>query len=204
MADEQPLFRESLVGTVRRRPDFELVAEAADGPAALRAIEDARPDVALVSASLPTISGPRVLNAVARDELATRVVLLVDPNAAAVAYAAIERGAAGCLTRTSDGAEICDAIAIASRGDVSFSRAVHSGLAKEIRLRSAEARPLLTPRERQILRYKADGTPNGEIARALGVSVNTVKSHVRHLFEKLGASDRAAAVAAAMRRGLLE
>ena len=204
VADELPLFRESLAGTVRLRPDFELVAEAADGRAALRAIDELEPDVAVISASLPTVSGPRVLNAVRRDELATRVLLLADPAAGAVAYAAIERGAAGCLTRNSDRTEICDAIAIAARGQISLSREFHNGLAREIRLRSREDRPLLTRRERQILRYKADGRPNCDIAQALGVSTSTVKTHIRHLYEKLGTSDRGAAVAVAMRRGLLE
>jgi two-component system nitrate/nitrite response regulator NarL len=204
VADEQPLFREALVRLVRLRPDFELVAEAADGPAALEAIESFRPDVALVSMSLPTLDGERVLNAVVRDELATRVLLLANRTAAEVAYRAIERGAAGCLTRDAERSELCDAIAIASRGEVSLGSGIHNGLAKEIRLRSAETRPLLSRRERQILRFTADGASNLDIARALNVSVPTVKTHVRHLYDKLGTSDRAAAVAAAMRRGLLE
>jgi two-component system nitrate/nitrite response regulator NarL len=204
VADEQPLFRESLVRAVRLRPDFELVAEAVDGPATLEAIESFLPDVALVSMSLPMLDGERVLNAVVRDRLATRVLLLADPRATEVAYRTIEHGAAGCLTRGAERSELCDAIAIAARGDVSLGSGMHNGLAKEIRLRSTENRPLLSRRERQVLRFKADGASNLDIARALNVSVPTVKTHVRHLYDKLGTSDRGAAVAAAMRRGLLE
>jgi two-component system nitrate/nitrite response regulator NarL len=81
---------------------------------------------------------------------------------------------------------------------------LHDGLAREIRLRRRDERPVLTERERQILRLKADGAGNVTIARTLRVSVPTVKTHVRHLYDKLGTSDRAAAVAVAMRRGLLE
>jgi two-component system, NarL family, nitrate/nitrite response regulator NarL len=204
VGDDQPLFRDALARVVRQCPRFELVGEVADGPAVLRRIEDRRPDVAVVSLALPQLDGERVLNAVMRDELPTRVLLLADRSDEAVAYRAIERGAAGCLARRASADQLRTAIAKAAGGGAFVSAELHDGLAREIRLRRRDERPVLTERERQILRLKADGAGNVTIARTLRVSVPTVKTHVRHLYDKLGTSDRAAAVAVAMRRGLLE
>jgi two-component system nitrate/nitrite response regulator NarL len=204
VGDDQPLFRDAVARVVRQCPAFELVGEVGDGPAALRRIEDARPDVAVVSLGLPQIDGERVLNAVVRDELPTRVLLLAGPSDDAVAYRAIERGGAGCVARRASADQLRTAIAKAADGGAFVSDDLQDGLAREIRLRRRDERPLLTERERQILRLKADGADNVTIARTLHVAVPTVKTHVRHLYEKLGTSDRAAAVAVAMRRGLLE
>jgi two-component system nitrate/nitrite response regulator NarL len=204
VGDDQPLFRDALARVIRQCPRFELVGEVADGPAALRRIEDRLPDVAVVSLGLPQIDGERVLNAVVRDELPTRVLLLATPSDEAVAYRAIERGAAGCVARRADADQLRAAIAKAAGGGAFVSDELHDGLAREIRLRRRDHRPVLTRRERQVLRLKADGADNLTIARTLRVTVPTVKTHLRHLYDKLGTSDRAAAVAVAMRRGLLE
>ena len=204
MGDELPLFRDALARVVRQSPDLELVGEVADGPAALRRIEDRRPDVAVVSLGLPQLDGERVLNAVVRDELPTRVLLLASSTDHAITYRALEHGAAGCVARRASADQLRTAIAKVAGGGAFVSDELHDGLAREIRLRSRDERPLLTERERQILRLKADGSDNVTIARTLRVSVPTVKTHLRHLYDKLGTSDRAAAVAAAMRRGLLE
>jgi two-component system, NarL family, nitrate/nitrite response regulator NarL len=204
VGDDQPLFRDALARVIRQCPRFELVAEVADGPAALSAIEEHRPDVAVVSLALPWLDGERVLNAVVRDGMSTRVLLLAGPADEAVAYRAIERGAAGCIGRHASAEQLAEAIATTARGGAFVSGELHDGLAREIRLRSRDERPVLTERERQILRLKADGAGNRTIAHTLHVSLPTVKTHVRHLYEKLGTSDRAAAVATAMRRGLLE
>jgi two-component system nitrate/nitrite response regulator NarL len=204
VADDQPLFRDALARVVRQCARLELVAEVGDGPAALLAIEDRRPDVAVVSLALPQLDGERVLNAVVRDGLPTRVLLLASAGDEAVAYRAIERGAAGCVARRAGPDQLRAAIAKAAAGGAFMSDELQDGLVREIRLRSRDERPVLTERERQVLRLKADGAGNLTIARALHVSVPTVKTHVKHLYDKLGTSDRAAAVAVAMRRGLLE
>jgi two-component system nitrate/nitrite response regulator NarL len=204
VGDDQPLFLDALARVIRQCPRFELVGEVADGPAVLRRIEDRRPDVAVVSLALPQLDGERVLNAVVRDELPTRVLLLASAGDEAVAYRVIERGAAGCIARRASADQLRAAIAKAAGGGSFVSDELHDGLAREIRLRRRDERPVLTERERQILRLKADGAGNVTIARTLRVSVPTVKTHVRHLYDKLGTSDRAAAVAVAMRRGLLE
>jgi two-component system, NarL family, nitrate/nitrite response regulator NarL len=204
VGDDQPLFRDALARVVRQCTRFELAGEAADGPAMLERIEALRPDVAIVSLALPRVNGERVVNAMVRDRLPTRVLLLAGASEAAIVYRAIERGAAGCLSRRASADQVREAIVTAATGGVFLGDELHDGLAREIRLRSRDERPILTDRERQILRLKADGAGNVTIARTLHVSLPTVKTHVRHLYEKLGTSDRGAAVAVAMRRGLLE
>jgi len=97
-----------------------------------------------------------------------------------------------------------DAIAAVARGETVLAPEVQAGIAREIRLRSGDERPVLTAREREILGMTADGYSAPEIAERLTLSPTTVRTHLQHLYDKLGVSDRAAAVAEAMRRGLLE
>lgn len=202
--DDQPLFRDAVARVVRQRTQFELVGEVGDGLAALEAIDKLRPDVAILSLPLSGLDGERVLNAVVRDDLPTRIVLLTDERASTVAYRVMESGAAGCLTKAASAEQLCEAITTAAQGGVFLGPQLHGGIVAEIRLRSHDERSILTERESQMLRLMADGLSNPAIARRLHISLPTVKTHIRHLFEKLGTSDRAASVAEAMRRGLLE
>ena len=204
VADDHPLFREAVVRAVRERPDFELVAEAADGRAALDALRELRPDVALLDVKMPELTGLQVLNAVQRDELPTRVVLLSAFLDGAMAFEAVAGGAAAFLSKDADRRRITDTVAAVSRGETVLGPEIQAGLAQEIRLRGSKDRPALSAREREILGHIAEGRSAPEIARLLFLSPATVKSHLGALYEKLGVSDRAAAVAEAMRRGLLE
>jgi two-component system nitrate/nitrite response regulator NarL len=203
-ADPHPLYREAVVQAVRRRPEFELVGEEADGAAALDVIERLRPRVAVVDVALPGLDGHRLLRAVARDRLPTRVVFLSADASPSSVYRAIAGGAAGYLTKRADGRQVCDAIGAVARGDAVFAGEVHAGIAGEIRVRSAEERPLLSQRETEILKLVAAGRSAPEIARSLHLGTATVKSHLASAYAKLDVAERAAAVAEAMRRGLLE
>jgi two-component system, NarL family, nitrate/nitrite response regulator NarL len=202
--DAHPLFRDAVARTIRQRTAFELVGEVADGRAALEAIVALRPDVAVLDVPLPTLDGDRVLRAVTRDGLPTRILFLSNRLSPDRAYRAIEDGAAGLLTKHASADQLCEAIGAAARGETVLAREVVDGLAHEIRLRAAGGRIRLTERERAILRLIADGRSLPAIARDLHLALTTVKTHVAHLYEKLGVSERAAAVAVAMRRELLE
>ena len=147
---------------------------------------------------------PDVVDAVTRDDLPTRVVLLSAFVDSALAYRALGVGAAGYLSKDSTGERICDAIAAVSRGETVLDPEVQAGVAHEIRLRVEDERPALTSREREILRLTADGCSAPQIAEQLYLSPTTVRTHLQHLYDKLGVSDRAAAVAEAMRQRLLE
>lgn len=203
-ADAQPLFREAVTRAIRERPELELVGEAGDGRAALSAIGTERPDVAVLDGTLGGLTGEQVLNAVARDGLGTRVVLIdAHPDPGQV-YAALAEGAAGYLTKDTSARELCDAISAVARGGTVLAPELQAGVAEQIQRRSAPRRPLMSRRERQTLALIADGLSAPEIGRALHLSTATVKTHLQHIYEKLGVSERAAAVAEAMRRGLLE
>jgi two-component system, NarL family, nitrate/nitrite response regulator NarL len=202
--DAQPLFRDAVARTIRQRSAFELVGEVADGRAALDAIIELRPDVAVLDLPLPELDGDRVLRAVRRDGLPTRILFLCAGPTPDRAYRAIEDGAAGMLTKDASADQLCEAIGAAARGETILSRDVVDGVAHEIRLRAGAGRIRLTERERAILRLIAGGHTLPAIARELHLARATVKTHVAHIYDKLDVGERAAAVAEAMRRGLLE
>lgn len=204
VADDHPLFREAVVRAVRERPEFVLVADVGDGQAALAAIAELAPDVAVLDVKMPGLTGLQVLNAVQRDGHATRVVLLSAFLDGAVAFEGVAAGAAAYLSKEADRRRIADTIAAVHRGETVFDPEVQAGLAAEIRSRGAGDRPALSDREREVLVAIAEGKSAPEIGRELYLSTATIKSHLQGLYEKLGVSDRAAAVAEAMRRGLLE
>jgi two-component system nitrate/nitrite response regulator NarL len=204
VADDHPLYREGVVRAIRERPEFDLVGEAGDGRQALADIERMKPDVAVLDVKMPGLDGIRVLNAVERDDIPTRIVFLSAYLDSAVVYRAVAAGAAAYLSKDSGRQAICDAVAAVARGAAVFAPEIQGGIAAEIRLRENDDRPLLTPREREILILTAEGCTAPEIGRRLYLSPTTVKTHLQHMYEKLGVSDRAAAVAEAMRRGLLE
>lgn len=204
VADDHPLFREAVVRAVRERPEFELVAEVGDGRAALEAIIEHAPDVAVLDVKMPQLTGLQVLNAVRRDGHATRVILLSAFLDGAVAFEGVAAGAAAYLSKEADRRRFMDAVAAVHRGETVFDPEIQAGLAAEIRARGTTERPSLSPREREVLGAIAEGRSAPEIGRELYLSTATVKSHLQSLYEKLGVSDRAAAVAEAMRRGLLE
>jgi two-component system nitrate/nitrite response regulator NarL len=197
LADEQPLFLDALSRTVRQDPELELVAEAADGRALVAALAAQPADALLLDAGL--------LHSVRPDPRhAPRVVVLADEIEPAAAYAAVRAGVAGYLSKDAEGDVICRALVAAARGQIVLDPSAQVGLAGEIRLRFRDDRPLLSPREHEILVMLADGRTAPVIAERLQVSTATVKSHLIRLYTKLGVTERAAAVAAAMRRGLLE
>lgn len=203
-ADSHPLYRDAMSRAIKERPDLELVAQAEDGRAALDAIGAIKPDVAVIERTLSKLNGEQILNAVGRDRLGTRVILIGARPPSGEVYEAIADGAAGYLTTDTDARELCDAIAAVARGETVLAPALHTGLAGEIRLRQVPDRPVLSERENETLKLVAEGLSAPDIGRRLHLSTGTVKTHLEHLYEKLGVSERAAAVAQAMRRGLLE
>ena len=147
VADDHPLYREAVVRAVRGRPDFELVGEAGDGREALEAIRADRPDVAVLDVEMPSLRGVDIVDALRRDGLATRVVLLSAHLESDTVYEAVAGGVAAYLSKSAPGERICDAIAAVARGEVILPAEVQAGLAAEIRLRSEPGRPALSPRE---------------------------------------------------------
>jgi two-component system nitrate/nitrite response regulator NarL len=205
VADDHPLFREGIERAVRERPDLELVGSAADGREALERIRELTPAVGVLDLRLPGLDGLQVLNALTRDGVQTRVLILSASGDPEVVYRAIQGGASGYFRKEADRDAILDAIAAVARGRTMIDPELQADVFDQIRLRgTGEERPILTAREREVLTLMADGLSGPQIAEKLIVALPTVKTHQARLYEKLGVSDRAAAVAEAMRRGLLE
>jgi two-component system, NarL family, nitrate/nitrite response regulator NarL len=205
VADDHPLFRDGIARAMRERPDLELVAEAGNGREALEQIRELRPAVAVLDLSLPELDGLEVLNAIRRDELPTRTLILSASTEGELVHQAVASGASGYLSKSATRADVCDAVAAIARGEMVLDPALQSALLAQVRARGVDdTRPVLTAREREILGLMADGLSAPAIGERLFLSPATVKTHMGHMYEKLGVSDRAACVAEAMRRGLLE
>jgi two-component system nitrate/nitrite response regulator NarL len=204
VADDHPLYREGVVRALSASGQVEVVAEAEDGRSALAKMQELLPDVALIDYRLPGLDGVAVTNAVVRERLPVRVLLVSAFTDSGIVYKALETGAAGFLSKEARREQIVDAVLACSRGEHIVPPDVAAGLVSEIRLRKQDDRPALTKREQEILHLIAAGKSLPEIAEQLYLGLTTVKTHVQHLYEKLGVSDRAAAVATGMRRGLIE
>lgn len=204
VVDDHPMYRDAVAESVRRRPDLELVGTAADGRTALDLIAADRPDVMVLDLEMPGFDGIRVLKGLVRDGSPTRVVVLSGHLESAIVYSALAAGASGYLSKDAGADAICDAIATVARGGTLLPPEVHEGLVREIRLRAVDDRPVLSAREHDVLKLAAAGCSAPEMADTLHLSVGTVKTHLQSLYRKLSVSDRAAAVAEAMRQGLLE
>ena len=182
-------------GPSRASGQVEIVAEAEDGRAALAKIQEHLPDVALLDYKLPELDGVAVTHAVVREQLPDRVLLVSAFTDSGVVYKALETGAAGFISKEARREQIVDAVLACARGENVVPPDVAAGLVSEIRLRKQDDTPALTPREQEILHLIAAGKSLPEIAKELFLGLTTVKTHVQHLYEKLGVSDRAAAVA---------
>jgi two-component system nitrate/nitrite response regulator NarL len=204
VADDHPVYREGVARAIKARHEFELIGEAENGRQALESIKALLPDVAVLDVQMPGLQGSEVLHAIKRDGVPTRVVLLSAHVDSETVYRAVASGAGAYLSKESSRERICDAVAAVARGEVVLSAEVQAGLASEIQIRERDERPALTPREHEILVLTANGHSAPDIGKRLHLSQSTVKTHLKSLYEKLGVSDRAAAVAESMRRGLLE
>jgi two-component system nitrate/nitrite response regulator NarL len=204
VADDHPLYRDGVVRALTASGRVDVVAEAGDGREALEQIRRLSPDVALLDYKLPDLDGVAIVHAVTRDGLETRVLLLSAFSDSGLVYEALQTGASGYLLKEAKREQIVDGVLACARGDNVLPPDLTSGLISEIRMRRTSDAPALTDRERQILHLIADGKSVPEIAKELYLGVSTVKTHVQRLYEKLGVSDRAAAVAEAMRRRLIE
>ena len=204
VAEDHPLFRKALIAAIKHRPDLEFTGSAAAGRQALEEIRTTSPDVLVLDMRLPDIDGQTVLNAISRDGLSTKVLVVSAHIESHVVYEALETGAAGFISKLTDEQEICDAIVTVARGGAVLPRELQAGVLEEIRARRDPGWPRLTDRELVVVRLLAAGRTAPGIADELQISAATVRTHLQSLYAKLEVSTQAAAVAAAMRAGLLE
>ncbi|GAA2215549.1 response regulator transcription factor [Nonomuraea monospora] len=199
IADDHPIVRDGLRGMFAGDPGFEVLGEAADGAQAVALAQALHPDVILMDLRMPGMDGVAAIKELARLGSPARVLVLTTYDTDRDVMPAIEAGATGYLLKDTGRDELVRAVRTAARGEAVLSPSVATRLLGQVR---TPADPL-SARELEILRLIADGATNREAAARLFISEATVKSHVLHIYTKLGVNDRAAAVATAFRRGLL-
>ena len=204
VVDDHPFFRDGLIRGLVNSGRVDVVGEAENGRDALELITELRPDVAVVDYQMADLDGLQVLSAIVRDGLPTRVLMLSAVVESSIVYASVEAGAAGYLSKEARRQEIVDAVLAVSRGRTVVPPELAAGLVSQIRMRADSNRPILSPRELEVLRGFARGLSVPELGKELFLGTSTVKTHAQRLYQKLGVSDRAAAVAEGMRQGLLE
>ena len=201
IVDDHPVVRAGLHGMIAGEPGFEVVGEAADGNAAVRQAHALRPDAVLMDLRMPGGDG---VDAIARmtDELPDiHVLVLTTYDSDTDILRAVEAGATGYLLKDTPREELFRAIRSAAAGQSVLAPSVAARLMERMR---APADEPLSARELDVLRSVARGASNREVADALFISEATVKTHLIHIFQKLGVADRTAAVTVALERGVLQ
>jgi DNA-binding NarL/FixJ family response regulator len=206
LADDQRLVRTGLRMILAAEPDIEVVAEAADGTEAIAACVEAKPDVVLMDVRMPEVDGIEAARAVTAVEGPARVLVLTTFALAEVVYDALRAGASGFLLKDAPEDRLTTAIRVVADGGSLFAPSVTKRLIEEFARRSPTRNhdlSGLTDRENDVLRLVARGLSNAEIATALFVTENTVKTHVARILMKLGVRDRVQAVVLAYESGLV-
>ncbi|MGI8690142.1 MAG: response regulator [Thermomicrobiales bacterium] len=200
IVDDHPIVRDGLRGVFADDPDFVVAGEAGDGAEAVALAGHLRVDVVLMDLRMPTMSGVEAIRLLRQTVPATRVLVLTTFETDSDVLPAIEAGATGYLLKDAPRDELIRAVRAASRGETVLSPSVAGRLLGQVRKPANDA---LSEREREVLTLIANGATNREAAGRLFVSEATIKTHLLHIYEKLGVRDRAAAVGEAYRRGLL-
>jgi two-component system nitrate/nitrite response regulator NarL len=202
VADDHPLFLRALSETVASCAGLELVASAANGQDALDLVLAHQPDVAVLDMRMPKLDGREVMRRLREAQPDTRVLFISEYHGGELVLQALTAGAAGYLPKSASPDEICDAIIRISRGESVLPSQIGTELAGTLRDRGYSGTHL-TARELSVLELIAEGESANMIADRLHLAVPTVKSHIQNLYAKLGVNDRGAAVAEAMRRGII-
>jgi DNA-binding NarL/FixJ family response regulator len=200
IVDDHPVVRDGLRGLFADDPDFQVVGEAANGAEAVARVERLGADVVLMDLRMPEMGGVEAITRLRRTAGAVRVLVLTTYDTDSDVLPAIEAGATGYLLKDAPREELIRAVRAAFAGEAVLSPAVASRLMGQVRKPPPE---VLSQRELEVLALIADGATNRQAAAKLFVSEATVKTHLLHIYEKLGVRDRAAAVAEAYRRRLL-
>jgi DNA-binding NarL/FixJ family response regulator len=195
--DDHPLLREGIAALIKHQPDMELIGEASSGKEAIQEFRERQPDVTLMDLRLPDMSGIDAMIAIRAEFPEARVVMLTTFEGDIEIQRALQTGARAYLLKSTPPKELMEAIRQVHAGKKHIPPEVASQLAEHF---SDEA---LTNREVEVLQRVAGGNRNRDIARNLFISEETVKVHIKHIMDKLGASDRTEAVAIGIRRGII-
>ena len=202
VADDHPVVRSGIVGLLSLDEGIEVVGEASDGAEAVQMATTLHPDVILMDLRMPQLTGAEATARITQELPDVRVLVLTTYESDDDILGAIEAGASGYLLKAAPQDEIVAGIRAVAEGHTVLAPSIAATLVTRMRRESAE-RPQLSPRETEVLGLVAAGHSNPQIARALFIGEATVKTHLLHVFEKLGVSDRTRAVTLALELGIL-
>ena len=197
LVDDHPVVRSGLAGLLGGEPDIEVVGEASDGREGVERAEALQPDVVLMDLRMPVMDGVEATTLIVAAG-GPRVLVLTTYDTDADILRAVEAGATGYLLKDTPREALVEAVRSASRGETVLAPPLAAKLMRQVR-----SNDQLTPREVEVLALVSRGMSNGDIAKELFIGEATVKTHLLHVFDKLGVSDRTAAVTTAMRLGVL-
>ena len=197
VVDDHPLMRFGLRMRISAEPDMKVVAEAGDGPGAVSAYAEHKPDVMLLDLRLPGMDGPEIINVIRKTDPDAKIIIVTTYDADEDVYRAIQAGARGYLLKGTFAEGILEAIRNVQAGRRLIAPEVAGRLADRV------SSPSLTSREVSVLELVAKGMSNKEIGAALFVSETTIKYHLKNIYSKLGASDRTEAALIATQRGII-
>ena len=197
LVDDHPVVRSGLAGLLGGEPDIEVVGEASDGREGVELAAELGPDVVLMDLRMPVMDGVEATAAIVATQ-GPRVLVLTTYDTDADILRAVEAGATGYLLKDTPRDALVDAVRAASRGETVLAPPLAAKLMRQVR-----SNDQLTAREVEVLSLVSRGMSNGDIANELFIGEATVKTHLLHVFDKLGVSDRTAAVTTAMRAGIL-
>jgi len=200
VVDDHPVVRAGVRGMLASHADFDVVGEAADGEEAVGRVDELEPDVVLMDLRMPGVDGVNATKRIRARHPGVQVLVLTTYDTDEDIVRAVEAGAVGYLLKDSPREELFRGVHAAARGESLLAAAVASRLMGRMRTPPGQS---LSPRELEVLALVADGRPNKDIARTLYISETTVKTHLAHIFTKLGVDDRTAAVTVALDRGIL-
>jgi DNA-binding NarL/FixJ family response regulator len=205
IVDDHPVTRDGLKTAFGVSDEIEVVGEAGSGEEAVQAVEQHKPDIVFMDVRMPGMNGIQATRLIRERHPETRVILFTIDESRASLSEAIQAGVSGYLLKDAKVEELINAAQNAMQGKAVIHPSLTQAFIEEVQLvdRPSGAAPL-SPREVEILQKIAYGATTKEVADQLGISFHTVKTHLERIFEKLGANDRAQAVAIAIRQGLVE
>ncbi|SRR6266404_8506801 len=196
--DDHPLLREGIATLVNNEPDMFLIGEASTGCEAVQTFREHRPDITLMDLRLPDMSGIDAMIAIRTEFPEARLIMLTTFEGDVEIQRALAAGARGYILKSMPPKELVEVIRQVHAGKKQVPTEVAAQLVEHL------GEETLTPREIDVLRHLSGGNRNRDIAEQLFISEETVKVHIKHIMEKLGANDRTHAVAIALRRGFIQ
>jgi len=208
LAEDHAVVRESIARFLEKEPDFEVVAEAADGEETVRLASELKPDVIVLDVAMPKLNGIEATRQIKATQPSVSILILTAYDYDQYIFALLEAGAAGYLLKDVSGRELINAIRAVHKGDSvlhpTVARKVMQRFRGTTKVHEPHGLELLTGRELAVLKLAAQGKSNKEIAEELVLSVRTVEAHLGSIFNKLGVGSRTEAIIQALKKGWVD